>query len=111
MERDQPDAAGKGRALRWAIDLLFARRADIDAVVVVDADSVADRHLVSGLVSRLASGESAVQGEYLALPDGGGARSELRSASMLLFHRVRFEIGRASCRERVWVWAGSTALE
>jgi exopolysaccharide biosynthesis WecB/TagA/CpsF family protein len=95
MEREEPDAPGKGRALRWAIDLLFATRADIDAVAVVDADSVADRHLISGLVSRLASGADAVQGEYLALPDGGGARSELRSASMLLFHRVRFG-GRAA---------------
>ena len=95
MLREQPDAPGKGRALRWAIDLLFAQRTDIDAVVVVDADSVADRHLISGLVSRLASGADAVQGEYLALPDGRGARSELRSASMLLFHRVRFG-GRAA---------------
>jgi exopolysaccharide biosynthesis WecB/TagA/CpsF family protein len=95
LEREEPDAPGKGRALRWAIDLLFTERADIDVVVVVDADSVTDRHLISGLVSRLASGADAVQGEYLALADGGSARSELRSASMLLFHRVRFG-GRAA---------------
>ncbi len=95
MEREEPDAPGKGRALRWAIDLLFATRTDLDAVVVVDADSVADRHLISGLLSRLSSGADAVQGEYLALPDGHSARSELRSASMLLFHRVRFA-GRAA---------------
>ena len=95
MERHDPDAPGKGRALRWAIDVLFASRADVDAVVVVDADSVADRRLISGLASRLAAGADAVQGEYLALADGRGARSELRSASMLLFHRVRFG-GRAA---------------
>jgi len=95
LERDDPTAPGKGRALRWAIDLLLARRPEVDAVVVVDADSVAERHLLSGLAARLGAGADAVQGEYLALPDGGGARSELRSASMLLFHRVRFG-GRAA---------------
>jgi exopolysaccharide biosynthesis WecB/TagA/CpsF family protein len=95
MERDDPTAPGKGRALRWAIDRLFGSRSDIDGVVVVDGDSVADRHLISGLAARLASGADAVQGEYLALTDGDDARSELRSASMLLFHRVRFG-GRAA---------------
>ena len=95
MERDDATAPGKGRALRWAIDRLFASRADIDAVAVVDADSVADRHLISGLATRLGGGADAVQGEYLALTDGDGAKSELRSASMLLFHRVRFG-GRAA---------------
>jgi hypothetical protein len=95
LERNDPAAAGKGRALRWAIDILFARRSDIDAVVVVDADSIADPHLTTSLLARLAAGADAVQGEYLALADDRGARSELRGASMLLFHRVRFS-GRAA---------------
>jgi exopolysaccharide biosynthesis WecB/TagA/CpsF family protein len=95
LERDDPTAPGKGRALRWAIDLVLTSRPEVDAVVVVDADSVAEPHLVSGLASSLAGGAEAVQGEYLALPDDGGPRSELRSASMLLFHRVRFG-GRAA---------------
>ncbi len=95
MERDDPAAAGKGRALRWAMDLLLVERPDVDGFVVVDADSVAEPHLLGGLAARLAAGAEAVQGEYLALTDDNGARSELRAASMLLFHRVRFG-GRAA---------------
>jgi exopolysaccharide biosynthesis WecB/TagA/CpsF family protein len=95
LHRNDPAAAGKGRALRWAIDHLLPTRPDLDALMVVDADSVAEPHLVGGLAAKLADGADAVQGEYLALPDGEGARSELRSASMLLFHRVRFA-GRAA---------------
>jgi N-acetylglucosaminyldiphosphoundecaprenol N-acetyl-beta-D-mannosaminyltransferase len=95
MERHDPAAAGKGRALRWAMDLLLTGRPDADAFVVVDADSVAEPHLLGGLAARLAAGADAVQGEYLALTADRGARSELRAASMLLFHRVRFG-GRAA---------------
>jgi exopolysaccharide biosynthesis WecB/TagA/CpsF family protein len=95
MERDDPAAAGKGRALRWAMDLLLSERPDVDGFVVVDADSVAEAHLLGGLAARLAAGADAVQGEYLALTADCGARSELRAASMLLFHRVRFG-GRAA---------------
>src|SRR4051794_12567177 len=95
LEREDRTAKGKGAALRWAIDRLLADRPAVDAVVVVDADSIAEPHLIGGLASRLADGADAVQGEYLAIPDGDGARAELRLASMLLFHRVRFG-GRAA---------------
>ena len=64
--------------------------------MVVDADSVAERHLDQR--SRVEAGErepKPCRASISRLPDGGGARSELRSASMLLFHRVRFG-GRAA---------------
>ncbi|MGZ4665313.1 MAG: glycosyltransferase family 2 protein, partial [Frankiaceae bacterium] len=95
--RTDPQAAGKGRALRWAMDAILASDAPIDAFVVVDADSVVDAALLDGLAARFAGGADAVQGEYLALAEDATPRAQLRSAAFLLFHRVRFS-GRARLR-------------
>jgi exopolysaccharide biosynthesis WecB/TagA/CpsF family protein len=90
------DAAGrgKGRALRWALDRLLRDPWRPDAVVVVDADSVADPGLVAALEGHLAAGAEVVQAEYLALIEDHSPRSALRNAAFLLFHRTRFS-GRA----------------
>ncbi len=90
LERDEPARRGKGPALRWAMDRLLAARPDLDAIAVVDADSVVDPPMLGALVARLEAGAEVVQGEYLGLNEDGSARSELRSAAFLLFHRVRF---------------------
>ena len=60
-----------------------------DAVVVVDADSVADPCLLAGLAGQLSAGAQVVQGEYLVLGEDESARSRLVAAAFLLFHRVR----------------------
>lgn len=95
MVRDDPAARGKGQALRWGMDRLLAADPGLDGIVVVDADSVADPELLSGLESRMAAGAPVVQAEYLVLADPGSTGSELRAAAFLLFHRVRFA-GRAA---------------
>jgi cellulose synthase/poly-beta-1,6-N-acetylglucosamine synthase-like glycosyltransferase len=94
LVRVAPEARGKGRALRWAMDLLLADPCGYAAVAIVDADSIADRHLLRGLVDELAKGAEAVQGQYLALPDEDSTPARLRAAAFLLFHRTRFA-GRA----------------
>src|SRR5262249_50696064 len=66
-----------------------------DAVVVVDADSVADRELLAQLTTALAAGADVAQAEYLVLADSASTRSRLVAAAFLLFHRVRFG-GRAT---------------
>jgi len=97
MRRDEPDARGKGRALRWAMDQLLARDTPPDAIAVVDADSVAEPTMLAKLVRCFEDGADAVQGEYLVLPDPASARDDLRAAAFLLFHRVRFA-GRLTLR-------------
>ena len=87
--RDDPAARGKGQALRWAMDRVLAVIDPPDAVVVVDADSVAEPELLAALVARLEQGASAVQAEYLMLPDVASTAADLRAAGILLFHRVR----------------------
>jgi 1,2-diacylglycerol 3-beta-glucosyltransferase len=88
LVRAEPDARGKGHALRWGMEQLLARDAPPDAVVVVDADSTADPDLLQGLVSRFEAGAQAVQGESLIVGDGSPAQ-ELRAAAFLLVNRAR----------------------
>ena len=95
MVRDELDARGKGRALRWAMDQVLAEPNPPDAVVVVDADSVADPGLLAGLEAELAAGHQAVQGDYVVLSDSASPKLDLVAAGFLLFHRVRFS-GRAA---------------
>jgi 1,2-diacylglycerol 3-beta-glucosyltransferase len=95
MVRDEPDAPGKGRALRWAADqVLFGRDAP-DALVIVDADSVADSNLLSVIESEFRRDHPVVQADYTVLiDDSSSRRNQLVAAGFLLFHRVRFS-GRA----------------
>jgi GT2 family glycosyltransferase len=90
LERHEPTAPGKGQALRWAIDLLLEQRPDIDAFVVVDADSLVDPGLLSALARAHVHGADVVQADYEALVEGSDPKSQLRAAAFLLFHRVRF---------------------
>ncbi len=94
LNRDEPTVLGKGRALRWAMDRLLSEAKPPDAVVVVDADSVADPDLLTGLERELAAGHSVVQGDYEVLVEPDSPRSAMIAAGFLLFHRVRFS-GRA----------------
>jgi 1,2-diacylglycerol 3-beta-glucosyltransferase len=95
MVRRDESARGKGQALRWAMDRILAAAEPPDAVVVVDADSVADGTLLAGLAGRLSAGAQVVQGEYLVLGEDASAKSRLVEAAFLLFHRVRLG-GRAA---------------
>jgi 1,2-diacylglycerol 3-beta-glucosyltransferase len=88
--RTDPSARGKGQALRWAMDSLLAGPDPPEAVVVVDADSVAEPGLLAGLASAAEGGHDAVQAEYLVLEETGATRERLLAAAFLLFHRVRF---------------------
>lgn len=95
MERHDASALGKGHAMRWATDQLLSETAPPDGIVVVDADSIADRALLKELAIALTVGVEAAQAEYLILPGDGSTRSRLIMAAFLLFHRVRLG-GRAA---------------
>jgi len=94
MVRYAPDARGKGHVLRWATDKLLTESSPPDAVVVVDADSVADPNLLAALAAELEAGHDVVQADYALLAEPGRGMSEMVQVGFLLFHRVRFR-GRA----------------
>src|SRR6202022_555001 len=83
-------ARGKGQALRWAMDQVLASPNPPDAVVVVDADSIADVKLLAALQRELAAGHTVVQGDYTVIIERDSPRSAMIAAGFLLFHRVRF---------------------
>jgi 1,2-diacylglycerol 3-beta-glucosyltransferase len=63
LERDAPGESGKGRALAWA----FARLPpgdSADAFVIVDADTLVARDLLSVFAGHLDVGAQAIQGYY-----------------------------------------------
>jgi hypothetical protein len=90
MVRRAPGLPGKGRALRWAMDQLLLRPEAPDAIVVMDADTLADSRLLMELESRLAAGDDVVQADAIAQPMAGSPRSQLEAAAVLLRNRVRF---------------------
>lgn len=89
LERTDPYNRGKGHALRWAMDRLLADP-EIDAFVIVDADSITEPGLLRALASTAEGGAPAVQADYAALVEEPDDRAQLRAAAFLLFHRVRF---------------------
>lgn len=89
LERHDLQLRGKGHALRWAMDLL-GDDSDLDAFVVVDADSIAERGLLSGLAGAAERGAEVAQADYGALLESEDAPAQLRGLAFLLFHRVRF---------------------
>jgi cellulose synthase/poly-beta-1,6-N-acetylglucosamine synthase-like glycosyltransferase len=93
LVRNDPDSRGKGYALRWAFERVLGREDPPDALVVVDADSVADPAFLAILEARFQAGAEAVQGESLLVPDGSTSGA-LRAAAFLLINRAR-PLGRA----------------
>ena len=93
LVRTDPDSRGKGHALRWAFERILAREQPPDAVVVVDADSVADPAFLAILEEHRQAGAEVVQGESLLVPDGS-TTGALRAAAFLLVNRAR-PLGRA----------------
>jgi 1,2-diacylglycerol 3-beta-glucosyltransferase len=88
LVRNEPGLRGKGHALQWAIERVLDRPSPPDALVVVDADSIADPEFLTRLVGRFEAGAQAVQGESL-LAEDGSTRSSLRAAAFLLVNRAR----------------------
>ncbi len=88
LVRSEPEARGKGQALRWGIDRLLAREWPPDAVAVVDADSVAEPAFLETLTRPLEEGAPAAQGESLLFDDGSPAAA-FRAGAFLLVNRTR----------------------
>jgi cellulose synthase/poly-beta-1,6-N-acetylglucosamine synthase-like glycosyltransferase len=88
LVRDAPDARGKGRALRWAIDRLLSGEQAPDAIVVIDADSWVPRDFLSRLSAPVHHGAEAIQADYL-LESNGTSGAALRAVAFLLVNRVR----------------------
>ena len=88
-ERRAPDARGKGQALAWALERLWAERPGVEAVAMVDADCLASAGLLTGCDRALRAGARAVQAGYVVSNPDESTSSALRWAGFALMHDVR----------------------
>jgi 1,2-diacylglycerol 3-beta-glucosyltransferase len=88
-ERSDLSQRGKGFAVAWALDRLFARY-DFDAVVMVDADCTVSANLLSAIEGHLRAGAGAIQVDYVAGNPEASHVSALRFGAFALADTVRF---------------------
>ncbi len=87
LERNDPQARGKGHALAAAFAVLRWER--FDAYVVLDADTLADHDLLAMLNRYLAAGHRVVQAHYEVLNAFDNQRTALMGVALRIFHYVR----------------------
>ncbi len=100
FERRNLDLRGKGYALEHAFQILIAE-GSTDAVVVVDADTIVSKNLLTACASRIAAGELVVQADYQVRNAETSWRTRLLHIAFTGFHEVR-----STGRERLGVSCG-----
>jgi 1,2-diacylglycerol 3-beta-glucosyltransferase len=95
MVRTDPQQKGKGQALRWAMDQVLEAPGAPEAVIIVDADSVADQDFVLQLAASFGAGHESVQADDLLRIDSPSLGAELEVIALLLRNQIRFA-GRAA---------------
>lgn len=89
-ERTDPDRRGKGFALAWALERLFAEDRACAAVVFVDADCTVSPNLLTAIDGCLGGGAKALQVDYVAGNPEDSHVSALRFGAFALADTVRF---------------------
>ena len=89
-ERDDPQLRSKGYALRWVFDRLLGEMPDLDAFVVIDADSTPSPDYLTVMNWYLEQGAPAVQSSDLVeLPDPEAWNAQMTRIGFLLGNYVR----------------------
>jgi 1,2-diacylglycerol 3-beta-glucosyltransferase len=89
-ERTDPGNRGKGHALAWALERLFAEAQPPDAVAMVDADCTVSANLLEACARHLADSAEAIQVDYVAGNPEDSPTAALRFAGFALADTVRF---------------------
>lgn len=88
LERRDPTRRGKGYALALGFERLLAD-GFADAVVVVDADTLASPNLLDAFAARLAAGARAVQADYRVRNPDASWRTRLLAVAFALVNTLR----------------------
>jgi cellulose synthase/poly-beta-1,6-N-acetylglucosamine synthase-like glycosyltransferase len=86
LERTDSERRGKGYALQYAFERASS---DIDAIVVVDADTSVSPNLLSAFAARIERGAHAVQADYAVSNPSESWRTRLMAIALGSFHIVR----------------------
>jgi cellulose synthase/poly-beta-1,6-N-acetylglucosamine synthase-like glycosyltransferase len=87
LELNDPQAQGKGFALRYGFDQAFSEGAD--AVLVIDADSTVSANLIDQVRGALAAGAEAVQCRYEMARSVESAKAKLSALALRAFNLIR----------------------
>ncbi len=89
LERNDAERRGKGYALELAFDTLLAAHADLDAVLVVDADTEVDVDFLTTSERWFAAGADAVQSRYTVLNADASEKTRLMNVALMAFNVLR----------------------
>ncbi len=98
LVRHDEERRGKGYALAYAFERLMS---EVDAVVVVDADTVVSPNLLRAFGARIGAGALAVQADYAVRNPNASWRTRLMAIAFGAFHVLR-----SLARERMGLSAG-----
>lgn len=88
-ERFNTELVGKGYALEWLLEKVWASQTEHDAIVILDADTVVSPNFLRVMDARMARGERAIQA-YYAVRDPASSRSaSLRAVALAVLHYLR----------------------
>jgi 1,2-diacylglycerol 3-beta-glucosyltransferase len=88
-ERFNSELRGKGYALEWLLQRIWASGEPHDAVLILDADSVISPNFLRVMDARLARGERVIQGYYAVLQPEGAWSAGLRAVALTVLHYLR----------------------
>ncbi|MFN2295202.1 MAG: glycosyltransferase family 2 protein [Candidatus Promineifilaceae bacterium] len=88
-ERKNDALLGKGYALQWALERLWAADEPHDAVLILDADSTISPNFLSVMDARLGQGERVIQAYYTVGNMGQSRGVDIRYAALAAVHFLR----------------------
>ena len=88
LERTDNSRRGKGFALEFAFGGLL-KDPDVDAILVVDADTIVEQNFLTECEKSLRSGADGVQSRYLVKNPEGSDRARLMNTALLAFNVLR----------------------
>jgi 1,2-diacylglycerol 3-beta-glucosyltransferase len=88
-ERVDDQLRGKGYALQWLMQQLWASAEPHDAVLILDADSIVSPNFLTVMDARLAGGERAIQAYYAVRDPQDSWSASLRSVALAALHYLR----------------------
>lgn len=88
-ERFNTAEVGKGYALQWLLQRIWASGEPHDAIVILDADTVVSANFLRAMSGRLARGERVIQAYYAVRNPGRSWSVGLRYAALAVLHYLR----------------------
>lgn len=88
-ERFSETEKGKGYALNWLLEQIWARGEPYDAMIILDADTVVSANFLRVMDARLARGERVIQAYYAVRDPDTTWSTALRSVALTVLHYLR----------------------